>query len=105
MPQMEKLEVKPSPIHGDGLFATKTIRKGIIGKLHGKTLSRKQANKQAEHPHLLWDVNEKVAMIVEGPLAYLNHSSDPNAEYSEDGYVRALKKIKKGEEITHDYGW
>lgn len=40
---------------------------------------------------------------------YINHSCDPNAEAEHDEdedriYIRACKKIKKGEEITYDYG-
>lgn len=40
---------------------------------------------------------------------YFNHSCDPNAEaeheVTEDRvYIRALRPIKQGEEITFDYG-
>lgn len=34
---------------------------------------------------------------------YLNHSDRPNAEAGEDGRFRALRRIRKGEELTADY--
>lgn len=34
---------------------------------------------------------------------YLNHSSRPNVEAGDDGRFRALRRIRKGEELTADY--
>lgn len=34
---------------------------------------------------------------------YVNHSDRPNLEADEDGRFRALRRIRKGEELTADY--
>ena len=34
---------------------------------------------------------------------YVNHSDRPNVEAGEDGRFVALRKIRKGEELTADY--
>jgi hypothetical protein len=34
---------------------------------------------------------------------YLNHSETPNVEADDDGRFHALRKIRKGEELTADY--
>jgi hypothetical protein len=34
---------------------------------------------------------------------YLNHSERPNVEADEDGRFHALRRIRKGEELTADY--
>ena len=34
---------------------------------------------------------------------YLNHSNQPNVEADEDGRFHALRRIRKGEELTADY--
>jgi len=89
--------VKQSPIHGKGLFAHCDIKKGtILGRLTYKTATQ-------DGPYVLW-VNEKLSVQVQCDLKYINHNSKPNAVYYEDLQVVALKNIKKGEEITHDYG-
>ena len=93
----KKVYVEDSVIHGRGLFAKEIIRKGeIIG-----TIKPKRAKKNG--PYVLW-VTEKEAYKVDGPLKYINHSSKPNAAYYDDLTVVALRKIKAGDEVTHDYG-
>lgn len=90
-------EVKKSGIHGKGLFASHTIKVGdIIG-----SIKYKRAKKDG--PYVLW-LDENEGIQVECDLKYINHNSSPNACYYDDLNVVALKKIIKGEEITHDYG-
>jgi len=90
-------EVKKSDIHGKGLFAQCNIKKDtILGTLVCKPT-------REEGPYVLW-VNEKLSVRVECDLKYINHNASPNACYYEDLQVVALKNIKKGEEITHNYG-
>ena len=91
-----KYDVKESGIHGKGLFAIDNIEEGeIIGSI-------KFNPTEEDGPHVLWV--EDQGILVECNLKYINHSKDPNACYCEDLDVVALKNIKKGEEITHDYG-
>ena len=92
----KKYSVKNSRIHGKGLFAKTDIRRGeVIG-----TIPYKPAKQDG--PYVLW-VNDQ-GILVESDLKYINHSSSPNACYCDDLDVVALKKIARGEEITHDYG-
>ncbi|MCW9012580.1 MAG: SET domain-containing protein-lysine N-methyltransferase [Gammaproteobacteria bacterium] len=92
----KKFYVKQSGIHGKGLFAQQTIRRGeTIG-----TIKYNPVNEDG--PHVLW-VDEQ-GILVECELKYINHSSQPNACYCDDLQVVALKNINKDEEITHDYG-
>ncbi len=93
----DAIVVKISTIHGKGLFALKTIKKGqIIGHFTGNKTKKPSA-------YTLW-IKPNHSIDVDGPLKYINHSKQPNACYYDDLSVVALKTIKKDEEITHDYG-
>ncbi|MZR61873.1 SET domain-containing protein [Alcanivorax sp. DP30] len=93
------LEVRESKLHGRGLFAAKSITKGTeLG------LCRARATK-GEGAHVLWiddHGNEKYQVLCD--LKYINHGKQPNVAYYDDLTVVALKKIKAGEELLHDYG-
>ena len=90
--------VKPSAIHGLGLFANKKIKKGqIIGVIE------KAIPSDEDGPHVLW-LSDECGYRVEGPMKYINHSEKPNAVYYDDFTVVALKNIAADEEITHYYG-
>ncbi len=89
--------VKPSAIHGKGLFAARNIKKGdIIGRI-------KYQPTDEDGLHVLW-VNENLSVRVNCDLKYINHNPKPNACYYDDLKVVALKSIQKGDEITHNYG-
>jgi len=91
-----KIYVDDSPIHGKGLFASATIAKGeLIGKIQGTPAKR-------NGPHVLW-VDESTGIRVHCDLKYINHSDSPNACYYDTLEVIALRRIRAGEEITHDY--
>jgi hypothetical protein len=85
-----------SPIHGKGLFASRHIAKGeVIGTVSGDWTTR-------NGPHVLW-VNEDRGFKVKCEFRFINHSTTPNAVYYDTLEVCALRNIKPGEEITHDY--
>ncbi len=95
--QKKLYAVKQSAIHGKGLFAHCDIKKGtVLGDLKYKPTKK-------DGPYVLW-VNKNLSVQVTCDLKYINHNSKPNAAYYEDLQVVTLKNIKKGEEITHDYG-
>ena len=90
--------VKKSKIHGHGLFARKSIKAGeIIGEVRGKPTKK-------DGPYVLWMDNAKQGFEVSCILKYINHHHKANACYYDDLTVVALKDIRKGEEITHNYG-
>lgn len=95
-----KVEVRPSPIHGKGVFATETIRRGErIGRYVGYRTKR-------DGRYVLWVTNKKgewQGYRGYGRLRFLNHRSTPNAEFRGiDLY--AIRTIRAGEEITFHYG-
>jgi SET domain-containing protein len=89
--------VKRSAIHGKGLFAARRIKCGeLIGQVRFNPVTE-------DGPYVLW-LDDQTGVKVDCDLKYINHSARPNACYCEDLDVVALKDIKAGEEITHDYG-
>ncbi len=89
--------VRPSGIHGMGLFASSDIPEGAtIGLLEGKWVRK-------DGPHVLW-ITKKKGFRVKNDMKFINHADDPNAAYFDDLTVGALRDIRAGEEITHNYG-
>lgn len=94
--------VGPSDIHGRGLFARRTIAADeYIGTYEGPRTQRNDI-------HVLWIWNDDTQRWegIDGSneMRFLNHSSDPNAEWWDDE-LYALRAIEPDEEITFDYGW
>ena len=93
-------EVRPSPVHGRGLFARRRLRRGAyIGTFEGTPTAR-------DGEHVLWVHGEDDLLRgVHGrnALRFLNHSRDPNAEF-EGADLYALRNIQPGQEILIHYG-
>jgi uncharacterized protein len=97
---------------GLGLFATEEIKKGqFIFDYRGRKLTTEQAEKlEARGAKYLYEINSR--WTLDGANRrnvgrYANHSCRPNAESDSRGhrvFVRAIKRIRPGEEITYDYG-
>ncbi|MEX0321329.1 MAG: SET domain-containing protein [Puniceicoccaceae bacterium] len=116
-------EVRQSPIHGRGVFASRKIRKGTrmieyIGELIDKEESNRRGLELFEESQktggasvYIFDLNEH--WDLDGNKDYndarlINHSCEPNAEMvNEDDklFLFALRDIRPGEEITFDYGY
>ncbi|AKH68444.1 SET domain [Spongiibacter sp. IMCC21906] len=89
--------VAKSPVHGKGLFATKKIAGGeLLG--YCKTRKTKEAGL-----HTL-TLEDGRLFDVTCSLKYINHSKKPNVSYYDDFSVVALRNIKPGDELLHDYG-
>lgn len=89
------IEVKESEIHGKGLFSTEKILKNcVLGKCQ-VTKTKKQ------NAYTLWIGNEMIDVTCD--FKYINHSKKPNVIYYDDLTVVALRNIKPGEELTHQY--
>ncbi|WP_246128526.1 SET domain-containing protein [Pleionea sediminis] len=90
------VKTKRSKIHGRGLFADQPIRKGtLIGHLETKPVEKDGA-------YVLW-LSETEAVRVLNQFRFINHSSRPNVAYYDDLTVVALKDIKEGDELVHNY--
>jgi len=99
-----------SNIHGRGLFAVSSIKKGeLIAIKRGHLLTGQQLKKLRMKRHCELQIGEDlyVAPLTQkefnGSMLLLNHSCCPNA-YFKNVKVVAIRNIKRGEEITVDYG-
>jgi uncharacterized protein len=98
---------------GLGLFATRPIKKGTkIIRYFGPLLDcRKKKDDAIENKYLVelnnrWTIDGSVR---ENVARYINHACKPNAESDvkprkRKVFIRAIKNIEPGEEISYDYG-
>lgn len=109
------MSVKPFRIGrsktGLGMFATERIPKNTrIFEYTGRIITNEAAEKIPGKPRYLYDLNKKFTLDGSSRSnvgRYANHSCRPNAvDYSYRGrvYVKSLRVIEPGEEITYDYG-
>ena len=104
---------KASKIDGTGTFALENIpARKKIGNLQGEIISKKEARKRAaKHQRVaiveFYDNRALDATFNSNELRYINHSCKPNT-YMRVAYdmveFYALRAIKKGEELTCNYG-
>ena len=113
---MRLYKIKKSKIDKNGLYAKCNIEKGTkIIEYKGKIISVK---KSAEDPKFdndkaiyLFNINKRFDL--DGDFKFntarlINHSCNPNCEVLGAGlkvWVYAIKDIKKGEELSYDYGF
>ena len=97
---------------GLGLFATKPIKKGSkIIRYFGPLLDSRKKKDDIENKYLFelngrWTIDGSVR---ENIARYINHACKPNAESDvrprkRKVFIRAIKNIEPGEEISYDYG-
>jgi len=97
---------------GLGLFATRPIKKRTrIAEYRGKILDLEKAERAERRGNrYLYEVSKH--RTIDGTARkniarYFNHSCNPNAEsliWRGRVFVKTLRDIKPGEEITYDYG-
>lgn len=106
-----KVQVRDSGIEGKGVFAKEDIKKGevitvkvghILTDEEIKTLSLELRNYCLKIRDRLF-IGPKTKEEIEDSSNYLNHSCNPSAGL--DGQITyvALRDVKKGEELAHDY--
>ncbi len=109
--------VRNSSIHGRGVFARRTIRKGTcIVEYRGERISAREAERRPDsdpdNPYhtFLFELNDGrvIDAGVRGSAArWINHSCNPNCEPFEDDagriFIEARRTIRKGEELAYDY--
>lgn len=99
-----KIEIKPSPIHGLGVFAKEEIKKDeVILTWHPKLLTSKEVSELTEHEKQSYlYIENGNTYLQQEPERYVNHSCSPNS-YVDHQCDIALRDIRPGEEITSDY--
>ncbi len=120
--KQDKYIVKHSKIHGTGVFAKKDIPAGEkIIEYVGEKITKKEADRRYEKKLESSTYDDGIVYIftlnsrydIDGdvpwnPARFINHSCSPNAEtenISGHIWIMATRDIKKGEEITYNYGY
>jgi len=112
--------IKPSPLHGIGVFAIRDIPKGtkdIFSEGFGDWIkvSKDEVAALPKHTidlienHCLFDEDSyfipEYGFKLVDLVIYLNHSETPNVlSLNEGAFFEALVDIKEGEELLVDYG-
>ena len=111
-PVYDKLRVGPSRITGKGLFSGCTIpARAKIGEFEGEVISIREARRRARGRTVVAIVElDRMAIDATDSVRgfrYINHSCAPNTftrltRHRAEFY--ALRRIRRGEELTVDYG-
>jgi len=109
-------KIKKSRIDKKGLYANQNIEKGTkIIEYKGKIISVKKSEVDPKFDNrkaiYLFNINDRYDL--DGNFKFntarlINHSCNPNCEVFGEGlkiWVYAMKDIKKGEELSYDYGF
>ncbi|GJL52223.1 MAG: SET domain-containing protein-lysine N-methyltransferase [Nitrospirales bacterium] len=108
-----KMIEKPSLINGKGLFAAEPLpARRKIGEFEGEVISQREARRRAKtQRHIaIVEVNNKKAIDAaqqKHGFRFINHSCTPNTFmriFRERAEFYTLRHIKKGEELTCNYG-
>ena len=113
---MKLYKVIKSKIDNQGVNASRNIKEGtIIIYYKGKLITKKETERNPKYDNdkaiYLFNLNNRYDM--DGDFSYntarlINHSCSPNCEVDGKGlklWIYALKDIKKGEELSYDYGF
>jgi uncharacterized protein len=113
------IEVRSSPIHGRGAFATSAIRRGdmfhtahllVFDCEQSAALARTAAANYVFHVEdCPGDPSSDTTGIALSPISFVNHDATCNATFVVNSSAltvtfTALREIEAGEEITIDYG-
>ena len=107
-----KTEIRASQIHGRGLFATTDIAKDeIVAVKGGHIVDRNTLRQQIAPPlgpvEIQIDEDLFIAPVTEEErelsMLYSNHSCNPNLGMRGEIKFVAMRDIRAGEELTHDW--
>jgi SET domain-containing protein len=104
------LIIRSSAIHAAGCYSTTAVRKGTrVAEYTGPRLTKDEADAANEDSPItyLFGLGDG-AVVIDGHCMamFINHSCDPNCETEEIRgrvWIRAIRAIEPGEEITYDY--
>ena len=107
-----KTEVRESKIHGRGLFATADIAEGeVVAVKGGHIISREQVREQVTPRLGPVEIQIGDDLFItpvtqgqrDGSMLYSNHSCNANLGMRGEITFVALRDIRAGEELTHDW--
>ena len=104
------LIIRSSAIHAAGCYTTTPVRRGMcVAEYTGTRMSKEEADAANEESPItyLFGLGDG-SVVIDGHCTamFINHSCDPNCETEEIRgrvWIKAIRKIEAGEEITYDY--
>jgi SET domain-containing protein len=112
-----RIQTRRSAVHGNGVFAVQDIAEGeTLIEYKGEVITWKEALRRHPHdpaqPHHTFYFHIDDGHVIDGGVKgnaarWINHSCDPSCEADEqDGrvFIKALRNIAAGEELSYDYG-
>lgn len=109
---LKGIEVRTGiPGKGRGVFATQSFGVDELIELSPVILLNADDATMVQMTNLsnyTFAVDDNQSAIALGYASLYNHSKNPNAEFAVAGnaiVIKSLRKIKKDQEITLDYGW
>jgi len=113
---MKLYKIKKSNIDNKGLYAEKNIKSGkLVINYKGKLITKKETdtNPKFDNDKAIYLFNLNSRYDLDGDFKYndarlINHSCNPNCEVEGKGlklWITAIRDIKKGEELSYDYGF
>lgn len=112
-----RIQVRRSGVHGKGVFALQDIARGeVLIEYVGEIISWPEALER--HPHDPLDPDHTFyfhidedrvidAFVGGNSSRWINHTCNPNCEADEQNgrvFIKALRDIGAGEELSYDYG-
>jgi uncharacterized protein len=109
-------EIRESPIHGKGAFATQRIPAGIrLIEYAGERLTPEEAD--ARYPDepgvpqhtFLFAIDDDIVIdagVNGNDARWINHSCEPNCDAIVEGgriWIESIRTIEAGEELAYDY--
>ena len=111
-------EIRDSPIHGSGAFATRHIPAGTrLIEYRGERLTPAEADERypdvpgERHHTYLFSIDDDVVIdaAVDGNEArFINHSCGPNCDAVIDDvriWIETIRDVEPGEELAYDYAY
>ena len=113
---MKPYKIRRSKIDNQGLYAARNIKKDEkIIYYTGKIITKRETelNPKYDNDKAIYLFNLNSRYDLDGDFSYntarlINHSCNPNCEVAGKGlklWIFALRDIKKGEELSYDYGF
>ena len=104
------LIIRSSAIHAAGCYTTARIASGTrVVEYTGPRITKEQADEKYQDSlttYLFGIGDGSVVIDGHGTAMFINHSCDPNCQTDEKNgrvWIRAIRNIESGEELTYDY--
>lgn len=109
----DAIVIRPSPIHGQGVFAGRAIRRGasIVEYVGEKITKAESLRRCAANNQFIFALDDELDLdgsVPWNPARYFNHSCAPNCEAvrTDSGiWIVTRRDLAAGEELTFNYGY